>query len=563
MAESNPCFGEQEDELLALSAIFGEDFSKTEYEDCSTIYEIKIKVNLVEKNVQLRAWLPVEEEDGDEEDGHEDEKNPEGVSSRRKILFRRSESKQHSCLLLSVFHLVPLRLEFSFPDDYPVSSKPLFTLSCLWLDSFHLTKLCQKLDNLWELSFKGQTVIFSWVDWLQNSSLEFLGANESISLKPYEWDMDDPSIRDPRGLPEFIEPKSCALKILEYNFQMEQQQFRKESHICEICFEEREGILFHFLDECSHMFCVECLLDYCQMHVNEGTVRQLKCPERDCQSALSPIILRELLSVEDFERWERLLFQQTLDGMSDVLYCPRCNTVVVHDEDEESKLAQCRECFFSFCTECQMGWHSTQPCGNDGEENLATSPTKPNEKRRKPKKQVDELDEMVTKKVKKKTFNPTLMNYSFLMLQKRLGNYQRCPKCRIMVEKTAGCNMMVCSRCRQMFCWTCGKKISGYNHFSSCGENAIQARGRGMLDNRPVAPENLRINEALVANPDARRRLRMCPRCRQRNMKENRNNHMKCWACKTDFCYQCVKQITPPLSVHFKVAAGCQQHSDD
>ena len=242
---------------------------------------------------------------------------------------------------------------------------------------------------------------------------------------------------------------------------MVQQEFRKENHTCEICFEEREGILFHFLEDCRHKFCVECLLDYCQLHVNEGTVKRLKCPEPKCPAALSPIILRELLSNEDFERWERLLFHQTLDAMADVLYCPRCNNVVVQDEDETSRLAQCGGCFFTFCTDCLMSWHSTQNCGGAEVEPENTQLKKP--KRRKPKKGASKTnsdpiqeDQPIAKSTKKMQ-SAARQSFEFVMLQKRLGNYQRCPKCRIMVERSEGCDMMHCSRCSQAFCFRCGR----------------------------------------------------------------------------------------------------------
>ena len=455
MAEQNPCLEDQQDEITALSAIFDNDFSKREYEDCSTIYEIQVTVNIVGKKVEFCVWIPGEEEH------EENEESDDEASSLKKIRFLRSKSRQHTCLTLSVSHLTPLRLEFSFPSDYPASTKPLYTLSCLWLDGFHLISLCKKLDELWEENL-GQTVIFLWVDWLQNSLLEYFEANESISMKPYEWDGGDAGGRDPRGILEFLDPKSCALKILEYDFHLQQEEFRKETHTCEICYEEKEGIFFHHLDECGHTFCGECLLDYCQMHVNEGTVKLLKCPQKGCQASLSPIVLRQLLSDDDFKRWERLLFQQTLDGMVDVLYCPRCNAVVVRDEDDESMLAQCQACFFCFCVDCQMSWHSTQPCGAEDEQNsrpLSTRETKRRKARKKNggKGQEEVPEDTVPLGRKNRKPGSSEMNYEFLMLQKRLGNYQRCPNCRIMVERISGCDMMCCIRCQQKFCWRCGK----------------------------------------------------------------------------------------------------------
>ena len=448
---------EQADEILALSSIFGDDFCQNEYAGCRTIYQIKVKVNLVGKKLQINAWMPSEENDDFSSEKQSNEVG-EPISPVKKITFQRSESKRHTCLTLSVSHLTPLSLEFSFPPDYPAELKPTFTISCMWLDVYQLTRLCKKLDELWDTNFRGEPVIFPWVDWLQNSSLEYLEADDILSLKPYDSDLGVP--RDPRGLPEFLDPKACALKILEYNFKMVQEEFRKESHTCEICFEERDGIFFHFIDECGHKFCVECLLDYCQLNVNEGTVKRLKCPEPKCPATLSPIILRELLSDEDFERWERLLFQQTLDGMADVLYCPRCNTVVVQDEDETSRLAQCGGCFFTFCTDCLMSWHSTQNCACD-EVDLEPVQLKKS-KRRKPKKKAgsdsddppkeEESPPPVTKKEK----SEAKKTYEFVMLQKRIGNYQRCPKCRVMVERSSGCDMMHCSRCGQSFCFRCG-----------------------------------------------------------------------------------------------------------
>ena len=448
---------EQDDEILALSSIFGDEFCRKEYAGGATMFQIKIKVNLVGKNLQINAWLPSDEADSLSNDEQNDAVD-EATSPAKKITFKRSESKQHTCLALSVSHLTPLTLEFSFPPGYPAESKPSFTLSCMWLDAYQLTCLCEKLDELWESNFQGEPVIFPWVDWLQNSSLEYLEAGDLLSLKPY--DSLFGASRDPRGLPEFLDPKSCALKILEYDFKMVQEAFRKENHICEVCFEEREGIFFHFLEECGHKFCVECLLDYCQLNVNEGTVKRLKCPQPKCPDALSPIILRQLLSDEDFERWERLLFQQTLDEMPDVLYCPRCNTVVLQDEDELSRLARCQECYFTFCTDCLMSWHSTQNCGSDDDESKANEPKK-SKRRKQKKKTVEDIygtpeDESASqtprreKTAAKKTFE-------FVLMQKRLGKYQRCPHCRVMVERSSGCDMMHCSRCTQKFCFSCGK----------------------------------------------------------------------------------------------------------
>lgn len=40
-----------------------------------------------------------------------------------------------------------------------------------------------------------------------------------------------------------------------------------------------------------------------------------------------------------------------------------------------------------------------------------------------------------------------------------------CPQCKNRIAKNDGCNKMTCSICRIYFCWACGKRIEGYDHF--------------------------------------------------------------------------------------------------
>lgn len=72
------------------------------------------------------------------------------------------------------------------------------------------------------------------------------------------------------------------------------------------------------------------------------------------------------------------------------------------------------------------------------------------------------------------------------------------------------------------------------------------------------------IKRYLKENPKKKLRTKLCPRCHQKCLKENNNNnHLKCWACKTDFCYQCGKEIKVTVTMHFTAASSCTQHSED
>jgi hypothetical protein len=88
-------------------------------------------------------------------------------------------------------------------------------------------------------------------------------------------------------------------------------------------------------------------------------VFQLVCPDTKCKASIPAYVLKRLLTEEQFERWDRLILQKTLDAMSDVVFCPRCVVGCVEDEDNN---AQCPECSFIFCSFCKGPWHPGKQC---------------------------------------------------------------------------------------------------------------------------------------------------------------------------------------------------------
>lgn len=69
----------------------------------------------------------------------------------------------------------------------------------------------------------------------------------------------------------------------------------------------------------------------------------------------------KLISSEDLDKFDRLQLNNALNGMGDVVYCPRpgCNQAVIKEPDGD--IAQCF-CGYVFCSICRHGSHGVEPC---------------------------------------------------------------------------------------------------------------------------------------------------------------------------------------------------------
>ena len=62
-----------------------------------------------------------------------------------------------------------------------------------------------------------------------------------------------------------------------------------------------------------------------------------------------------------YRRWERLTLQKTLDAMTDLVYCPRCEAPVL-EEGGGDHFGQCASCELAFCTLCREAFHPGMQC---------------------------------------------------------------------------------------------------------------------------------------------------------------------------------------------------------
>lgn len=149
-------------------------------------------------------------------------------------------SNQHS---FTVQALPPICFLCVLPPTYPSHSPPLFTLSCLWMNSKKLASLCMELDKTWEET-SPEVVVYTWAEWLKCECLSHLGASEKLELGPYSENERGKSIRedfDERGISASTSFDVDIPRLLRFNEEMRNKQFLESLHLCNICFSEQPG----------------------------------------------------------------------------------------------------------------------------------------------------------------------------------------------------------------------------------------------------------------------------------------------------------------------------------
>lgn len=436
----------QEDELLALASIYDEEeFHRAE---CAQGGEVQVSVEL-----------------------------PQDF----KVVTKGEKQTEYN-----VCFLPPLVLNFEFPEDYPSTSPPVYTLSSKWMTRAQMSSLCRRLDELSEEN-QGCVILFTWIQFLKEEVVDFLGiesplevprAKSSDQRKKSESavsDKNEEKKHDIKKTPDccssvvpldsravtLLDPRLDLLpQLLDFDEAQRQRLFDGKVFCCGICFSEKLGAACLCFKECQHVYCKACMSEYFQIQIKDGNVQCLNCPEPKCSSVATPLQVKQLVGEELFARYDRLLLQSTLDLMADVVYCPRvsCGTPVMVEPD--STMGICSGCQYAFCTLCKMGYHGVSHC------------KLPTEELR------DLRDEYLSASMEGKKFME--QRFGKKIIQRAVEesfsrdwldeNCKNCPRCGTNIQKADGCNKMTCTSCKQYFCWLCLGALSRgnpYSHFNN------------------------------------------------------------------------------------------------
>ena len=464
----------------------------------------------------------------------------------------------------TVVYPPPVALHAIFPRDYPSASPPLLALTASWLPPEATDAACDTMAAMWT---PGAPAVFEMAGWLAESSvdecfapggvLNLEGCNLRGGRKPRgtqteggtEWEARTTL----RGVCTSADAQEALFRLLRHDAVEKERRFAVSVHRCGVCLEDDIlGSDFVRLckPRCDHRFCAQCVTSQATLMVRDGTVGLLVCPEPGCGAPPDPEVLRSVLSPADYARWERLTLERSLDAMSDLVYCPRCEAPVIEDGDGDH-CGRCASCMFAFCSLCRESWHPGETCLTPErrlrvlESRRLGDAAMGDDARRRHREQV--ADAMAQRYIDREG--------------------KQCPRCNTGVVKSEGCNKMTCGGCGCFFCYKCGKEVFGYEHFregdcSLFDLDAIAAWEREM--NAAFVVQENRNRDAHVRGGEVRQTR--CPKCRQPNWKLERNNHVLCWSCNQHFCCACMRVVRRGQETrdHYGTGPGkCRQHSAD
>ncbi|CDW77391.1 ibr domain containing protein [Stylonychia lemnae] len=197
-------------------------------------------------------------------------------------------------------------------------------------------------------------------------------------------------------------------------------EVQDENIQCEICYEliqTPDIIKLH----CNHQYCQICLKEMILYASNQsGEVHKLKCPSSQCSAVLERSVIRNLLDMDEFKRYLRLIENHEMTFEKDKKFCPVAECEGVIERKANQKKTICQKCQNNVCFDCQSIWHENESCEKYQEKNC--------------------------------------VNWA------DCKGAQRCPKCKTLIEKNEGCNHMTCYKCQHDFCWVCGLPFNHIIH---------------------------------------------------------------------------------------------------
>ncbi|CAL8313583.1 unnamed protein product [Lota lota] len=203
---------------------------------------------------------------------------------------------------------------------------------------------------------------------------------------------------------------------------------------CLVCLLDRSSIVP--LRCCGKAVCDECLKRYISSQVQVGKA-DIVCPILECSGLLEESLVVSHLANEELARYHYFLELCQLDASTKP--CPQCNLFTTlktntPDRSEHKYKIECSACQFIWCFKCHAPWHSGLKC---------------RDYRR----------------------GDKLLRKWASVIEHGQRNAQKCPRCKIHIQRTEGCDHMTCTQCNTNFCYRCGERYRQMRFFGDHTSN--------------------------------------------------------------------------------------------
>ena len=198
-----------------------------------------------------------------------------------------------------------------------------------------------------------------------------------------------------------------------------------EAGTCIVCYDETLAFTKRLC--CQQIVCQSCLGRIIHTRLNDGLI-EFPCPNPECSDPIGRTEVLGHLNQEDKVRFERLRVNAESDKSRKT--CPHCSHITEHHlpvrkvrrlREEEVKV-QCENCRIEWCFKCHAPWHQGLTC-----------------------KEFMKGNRQFQKWTKDRPNG--------------VANCQKCPTCRVFIQRSTGCDHMTCNRCKTHFCYKCGGRF--------------------------------------------------------------------------------------------------------
>ncbi|PBK78456.1 hypothetical protein ARMSODRAFT_947371 [Armillaria solidipes] len=204
------------------------------------------------------------------------------------------------------------------------------------------------------------------------------------------------------------------------------------THTCPICYDD---VSTPFQLVCEHVYCTGCIRHFLTSTAKTG-IFPLVCMgnESTCGTPISIPVIQKFLPPPAFNHLLETVFTTHVDKHpQEFRYCKTPDCMQIYRRSEAMSVLRCPSCFSEICSSCGEDSHGRMSC------EYAHIHNNPAEQER----------------------------MSEIWLLQRRG-IKKCPTCSRLLEKTEGCNHMMCP-CGAHICWRCMGVFDATNIYDHMG----------------------------------------------------------------------------------------------